>query len=188
MHHRCLPRFPFALAALLATLGLPVHAQGTTKPGLWEIQHRMGGAQGAQANAAMAQMREQLASMPPEQRKMVEEMMARQGVGMAPGGGSAVRICISKEMAERGELPTQQEGDCKTTIVERGANRMKMQFTCSSPPSSGEGLFQFQGDTAYTMNMTVNAQRQGRTETMTMQAQGRWVGADCGSLKPPTAR
>lgn len=182
---RVLRLVPSLILAVLTTAAL---AQGKLKPGLWEVQQRMAG--GAQMDTAMAQMRERLASMPPDQRKMVEEMMAKQGVGMAPGGGSAIRVCISKEMAERGDMPTQQRGDCKTTITDRSASGMKMSFTCTNPQASGEGQFQFQGDSAYTMNMTVNSARgaQGRPETMTIQSQGRWVGADCGGLQPVPAR
>jgi hypothetical protein len=55
---------------------------------------RMAGAQ-AQMNAAMAQMQAQMAQMPPEQRAMMEQMMAGRGglggppPGRGPGGGAA---------------------------------------------------------------------------------------------------
>lgn len=46
------------------------------KPGLWENTSQMGGAMGA----PMAQMQQQMASMPPAQRKQMEAMLAQQGI------------------------------------------------------------------------------------------------------------
>jgi hypothetical protein len=42
---------------------------------------------------------------------MAEEMMARQGVKMGPAGGVTAKVCMSREMVEKNELPSQQ-GDC----------------------------------------------------------------------------
>jgi hypothetical protein len=47
------------------------------------------GAANAQMNAAMAQMQAQMAQMPPEQRAMMEQMMASRGLGGPPGARSA---------------------------------------------------------------------------------------------------
>ena len=45
----------------------------TTRPGLWDIQHKMGG--DPEIDRAMAEMQKQLAAMPPAQRKQMEAMM-----------------------------------------------------------------------------------------------------------------
>jgi hypothetical protein len=167
-----------ALAAFVGAAG----AQ-SLKPGLWEINQKMqmSGAQGDQ----MAQMRQQMANMPPEQRKMMEEMMASRGIKMDPGGpggggGMAIQMCMTREMAERNEVPT-QSGDCKTTQQSRSGKTMKMAFTCSNPPSSGEGEVTFASPQAYSMKMTVT---QGTSEKMNMEATGKWLKADCGTIRP----
>ena len=51
----------------------------------------------------MAQMQQQMASMTPEQRKMMQDMMGKQGVGIGAGGpcGMSVKVCMTKEMVER---------------------------------------------------------------------------------------
>lgn len=154
------------------------------KPGLWEIANKMGG--NPELEKSMAEMQKQMASMPPEQRKMMQEMMAKQGVSMDAGAGGAMvmKMCMTKEMVERNQLPTQQQGDCKTTVTSRSANTMKMSFTCAQPPSSGEGEYTFSGDTAYTMKMTMNTTHQGKPMRTTMDAKGKWLGADCGTIKP----
>ena len=179
----------WARAAGLATLlCLASLAQAqTTRPGLWEIQHKAGG--NAETDQAMARMQQQMAAMSPEQRKMMQDMMAKQGVRMptpGSGGGMAVQVCITPEMAARSELPSQNEGDCTTTITSRSAGTMKMKYVCTKPPSSGEGTDTFSGDTAYTMQMVMNHTEGGKPRSMTMEGSGKWLAADCGAVKPIT--
>jgi hypothetical protein len=154
------------------------------KPGLWEIHHKMQSASG-QMEQQMAQAQQQMSNMSPEQRKMVEEIMAKRGVKMGTGGpgGMTVKTCITKEMVERNEMPTQDRGECKKT-VDRSGNTVKMSFTCTNPASSGEGQFTFSSPEAYTMKMVVHTQVQGKPETMNMEGTGQWLGADCGDIKP----
>lgn len=176
-----------SLAGIIAfgLIAAPATAQ-TMKPGLWEITNKMGGDMGAKMAAAQAQMQKQLAAMPPEQRKQMEKMMAQQGVGMSPGaagGGMAARVCISKEMAARNEPPAQQ-GDCKQENLQRSGKTTKFKFTCSKPPSSGEGEVTMHSPESYTMKMNMTSQAKGKPEQMTMEAQGKWLSNDCGNLKP----
>lgn len=172
------------LTAFTLVLATGAIAQ-TTKPGLWEITNKMQSSSG-EMEKAMANMEKQMASMPPEQRKQMQDMMAKQGVSMGPsaGGGMSVKMCITKEMAERNELPQQQQGDCKTTHSPRSGNTMKFSYVCAQPPSSGEGVMTFNGDTAYTMKMNTTTTVKGKPEKMTMDAAGKWLSADCGNIKP----
>ena len=174
----------FVLAAVIAAAVLPAGAQ-SLKPGLWEVTNKMQSGSG-QMETAMSQMQQQMASMPPEQRKMIEEQMARSGVKMGkagPAGGMSVRICMTREMAQKNEVPSQQ-GDCKSTAQARSGNTMKVAFACTNPPSKGEGQVTFTGSEAYTSRMTVTTQVQGKPEKMTMEGSGKWLGADCGSVRP----
>ncbi len=176
-----------SLAAMtLATCcaALPCGAQNM-KPGLWEINNKAQSGSG-EMEKAMAKMQQEMASMPPEQRKMVQEMMAKQGVGMAPGGGGgmAVRVCVTREMADRNEMPQQNPGDCKSTSTPAPPSGMKIGFTCANPPSSGEGQITFSGNEAYNMKMTVTSVQQGKPAKMNIEASGKWLGADCGNIKP----
>jgi hypothetical protein len=75
-------------AALL--LALPSTARGV-RPGLWEHRFQMRSASGQverQMAQAQTQAQAQLAALP-EQRKMMEQMMA--GTGMGPSGPSRTR-------------------------------------------------------------------------------------------------
>lgn len=144
-------------ALLFCALFAPAlaHAQ-STKPGLWEMTQKMGG--NAEMDQAMAQMQKQMAGMSPAERKMMQDMMAKQGVAMpapAAGGGMSMKMCITPDMAAKQEMPVQTEGDCTTTVTSRSANVVKMNFVCKNPPSSGEGTYTFQGDSAYTDRKSV---------------------------------
>ncbi len=160
------------------------HAQKLT-PGLWENSVTMKSGDSG-VDAAMARMQEEMAKMPPEQRKQVEAMMAGRGMAMGGPGGkpTAVRVCISKEQAERDEAPQGSEGRCKRESMERSGSTLKFKLSCSDPVSTGEGTFKFTSDKAYSGTMVMNMTREGRPMRMEIQQEGKWLGADCGSLKP----
>jgi hypothetical protein len=134
---------------------------------------------------AQAQMQAQMASMPPEKRKVMEEMMAQHGMRMGSGapGAMTAQMCMTKEMVERNEIPM-QHGDCKTTKQERRGNTTTFAFACTNPPSSGEGVHTFVNPEAYTFKMTMKTSVHGKPETMSMDGSGKWLSADCGKLKP----
>lgn len=182
-----------ALAVLVPVLmGTSVAQAQSTKPGLWEITNKMGG--NAQLDSAMAQAQKQMAALPPEQRKMMEDMMGKQGINLpsiGTGGAMVMKICITPEMAARSEMPNPQEGDCTTTITSRTGNSMKAKFACTDPPMTGEGTYTFSGDTAYTVDMKMNTTQNGKPESMTIKGGGKWLSSSCGSVKPigvPTAK
>ena len=169
------------VAAAALVLAFSANAQ-SLKPGLWEITNKMQTGSG-QMEAQMAQMQQQMANMPPDQRKMVEEMMAKQGVKMGAGGAMTVKVCMTKEMVERNEI-NDKRGDCKTTHQSRTGNTMKMAFSCTNPPSTGEGQVVFTSPEAYSMKMAISTTVQGKPEKVNMDGGGKWLGADCGSVKP----
>jgi hypothetical protein len=170
---------PLLAGACVALASAAAGAQ-TLKPGLWEIDNS-----GAGMDQAMAQMQQQLANMPPEQRKQMEAMMAQRGMRVG-GHGMAVRVCMTREMVERHEMPV-REG-CTTTKNERTGNTVRIAFRCTNPPSSGEGEFTFVNPESYRSRIAVTSTAEGRSEAMTMESSGKWLGADCGSIKPPVTR
>lgn len=175
---------PATLSTALLLVAATAFAQ-STRPGLWEIQQRIGG--NPQIDQAMAEMQKQMAGMSPAQRKQMEAMLGQQGItmpGPAAGGGMSLKVCITPEMAARQDMPSQNEGDCTSTTTSRSASTLKVRIVCKNPPSTGEGTYTFKGDTAYTMKMVMSTTRQGRPETMTLDGQGRWLSSDCGSVKP----
>jgi hypothetical protein len=169
----------FTAAAVLA-FALPAGAQ-TMKPGLWEMNNKMSG---GQMDHAMAEMQKQLAQMSPEERKQMQAAMAQHGVKMMPGaagGGMVVQMCMTRDMVERNDVP--MEKGCTSTQQKKSGNRIQYAFSCSNPPSSGEGEVSFTPET-YTSRSSIKAVVDGKPETMTMQGTGRWLKANCGDVKP----
>jgi hypothetical protein len=169
------------LATGVAAFAAPALAAPSMKPGLWEFKSQMHSPDG-KMEQAMAQAQKQMAAMAPEQRKMMEDMMAKHGVSMN-GSGVTAKVCVTKEMAARNEAPVQTQGNCTTSRSPMVGNAMKMHFTCTHPASSGEGEITFHGDNAYHMHMTMT----GGNRTMSMDADGRFLGSDCGSIAPMDA-
>lgn len=174
-------------SVILLASAVGVSAQ-TMKPGLWEMTSSLQNG-GSEMTAAMANMQKQLASMPPEQRKMMQDIMAKQGMQMSASGagGMSIKMCLTQEMVDRQEIGPKQQGDCTQTTSPRVGGTMKYSFKCTKPVSSGEGEVTFSSPEAYSMKMkVVSAER-----TMDMQSTGKWLGANCGDIKPikvPTAK
>ena len=172
----------FATAVALSGFGAQAQTQA---PGLWEHSFTMK-SDDAKMEKAMAEMQKQLAAMPPEQRKQMEWAMASRGVKMG-AGGSSVKVCITKEEAAK-PPEARMTGDCKQSDVQRSGNTMKYKFTCTQPQQiSGDGQVSFVGDKAYSGKSNVTTQVNGQPQQMTMDMSGKWLGADCGDVKPAGA-
>ena len=174
-----------SFSALLILMGMALSASAQTmKPGLWEISNNMQSASG-EMEKGMADMQKEMAAMPPEQRKVMQDMMAKQGVDVGASGlhSIGVKVCITTEMAERNEV-TSAEGDCKSTNEPRVGNTMKFAFACTKPPSSGEGQVTFVGTDAYSSKVAVSSTHNGKAEAMSIDSQGKWLSAQCGAIQP----
>ena len=172
-----------AVAALAAGIvaGQALAEVEQMRHGLWQHTFTMK-SQSGDMEKQMREMQQQLAAMPPEQRKMMEQMMASQGMSLGPDS-QTVSVCISKEKAARGMVP-QQDGDCTQEVTERKGNTVRMSFTCAgNPPSSGESEITFSSPTAYTGKSIVNTTVQGRPERMTVTQTGKWQSYDCGNVR-----
>lgn len=164
---------PLAWAAVLGMAADYCLAQGL--PGLWEVTQKMGG---------NPEMEKAMAAMPAAERKQMEADMGSKGMSMpgAGDGGTVVKTCVSREMVDRPQIPMQ--GDCTSSMVEKTGTSSRMKFTCTITPSSGEGQFTFVNDKTYTMKMKINSMAGGKPQIMTIGGAGKWLGADCGSIKP----
>jgi hypothetical protein len=202
-----------ALAALsLATLTTPAIAQDI-KPGLYEVTSKMGGNNKLgemmkQQKEALAKMtpeqRRQLADMPrqmakmmegmsPEQREKMKGMMGKQAGAMEAmqsmqmtqnaDGSSTMKMCVTKEMVDKRSF-TGQRGACTHNAAPMVGGVMKIAYTCSQPPSKGEGEIRMTGPGSFTTKMRMVSTVPGNKDTMELDSTSTWMGADCGSVKP----
>ncbi|MCV2362702.1 DUF3617 domain-containing protein [Paucibacter sp. DJ1R-11] len=173
---------PQLLCAALLLAGSALAQAQAIKPGLWEI--KMNPQLSPERQAAMAQAQQQLAQMPAEQRKMMEEMMAKAGVNANLATGAVtLKVCITPEQAALNQLPVSSQGNCKHQLERKGAQILN-RFSCSEPELSGEGTTTLSSAEAYSSNMNSTTRVGGKTETMSVQSQGRWLSGDCGGIAP----
>jgi hypothetical protein len=167
-------RLPCLAGAMLATVAAA--QTPPIKPGLWQMQStRL--IDGQPAPDPMAQLK----SLPPESRARMEQMLKQQGVDVSGNGAS--RICLSPESFERNAWQGGQH-DCKTDFKSRTGNRWTWKSTCTQPPSESEGEAVFTNPENYTVKHHLKMQRQGQVRTSDMTVNAKWLGADCGDLKP----
>lgn len=173
-----------ASAAALATgLGL--------KPGLWEMhlvkQVTDGHDMSAQVAAAGAQMQQMLANMPADQRARVEAMMKQNGASSVDSNGT-IRMCISPEMANRDAPIVDREGHCQPSAVNHNGNRTTFEINCKTKNGdmTGKGESVNSGDLITTKMDATTHDASGASHVMHTESELKYVGADCGDVKPIT--
>jgi hypothetical protein len=170
--------------ALLLCAGLATGSAlaQTIKPGLWEFTQASQLPPERQAQMAKAQ--KAMENMSPEQRKMMEGLMGQHGVSVGLSGGVVtVKACITKEQAERNLATVGQQGKC-TQDSQRTGNVIKTHFVCSESATEGDSTVTLKGDSAFSNQLRITRQANGKPETTTIAGEGRWLGADCGSIAP----
>lgn len=169
----------FALASFALAFGMAAHGQTTPpiKPGLWQISSDR------QVDGQKApDLGEHMKKMSPEMRKRMEANMKQHGVDMSGGAGN-MKMCMTRESLDQGRWQG-EEGNCKTDFTSRTASSWKWRSSCSQPPSQTEGEASFAGPEAYTVKSSTTMTMQGQTRVTKMVMSGKWLGADCGDLKP----
>ncbi len=168
--------------ALLAWLGAAQAASPPMKPGLWEVTVLSREMNGQPMPDMSAMMAKRMDKMPPEMRAQIEAQMKAHGVQAGPKGGT-IRSCVSPEMI-RDNLWQQHEGRCQNAGATQSGNTWTLNFSCRDPEAKGEVRATFKGGDSYSSEMTMTTQRKGQPMTMRMRHDARWLGADCGDLKP----
>ncbi len=159
--------------------------QNKMKPGLWENTFNMKSESGT-VEKAMAELKSKLGSMPEAQRKMMEDIMAKQGLGVNQKGTS-IKVCISKEQAENMEIPQGENENCTQEVVNRTANSIKIKFDCKGDnAASGVGEFTFSSPTQYSGLSTINTTLDSKQDKIQMSQTGKWLSSDCGKIKSVT--
>ena len=177
-----------AVSSLLSCLAFSALAAQSfpappVKPGLWEAKSSALDADGHETappeQAAMARM-------PPEVRARMAEAMKGRGLAM-PDANGATRVCLSKEMFESGGWQQMaSDAGCTTTFSSRSGSTWKWHSTCAKLQSETDGEAVFSSPESYRTKMTTTMTMRGTTNTSTRIVQAKWLGADCGDVKPIT--
>lgn len=164
------------LATLLTCCLLPLvaYAGGHGKPGLWEVSTKMNFS-GASAP-----------KIPPEQLAQMKQMGIK--IPGLSGDPIVVKQCISKEQAERDEPPRTQndKSGCEMQNAKRDGRTFTADMVCTGD-MKGKGTMKVTNESSesYTGSMTFKGtQVRGGDVEMTNEFSGKWLGADCGDIKP----
>ncbi|HEY8102551.1 MAG TPA: DUF3617 domain-containing protein [Burkholderiaceae bacterium] len=151
-----------------------VWAAGTLKPGLWE----------------MTMKSDAVKSMPKMTPEQIEQMR-KMGVNMPlmQDGGMVMKVCISKEMAERDQPPPQahqNNSGCKSKNFQRTGSNYSVDIVCDGPHMKGDGKAQgtFSGNEHFNSTYDFKGTSGGRPVAQHQETSGKWLGADCGDIKP----
>jgi hypothetical protein len=170
---------------------LPLAAAGAdrlfgVKPGLWEISHE------SQSAGVPPIPPDVLAKLPPEQRARMEAALKARGAPGASGGGDPKirRECITEDQLEDPFRPDDRpDAHCTHTIVSRSSSAAEIHLECtdtSHPGTTMNGTFHWHAPDKETMSgsFVMNMSDGQHTMTTTVQLNGKWLGSDCGSVKP----
>lgn len=166
----------FTAAALIAS-ALPAQATQLL-PGLWEFSSDKLEVDGMPM-PGMTEMLGQMNDLPPEQRKMMEEMLAEQGVALGSGG---LRMCLSESQISSRELPFQSQPGCSQQVDKQTDNVWRFSFECPDAKGRGESKLISEREISSVIETEYSVGDQQGTSRM--QSNGRWLGKDCGTLKP----
>jgi hypothetical protein len=167
-----LKKAAFVLALSLTAL-LPAHASGNVKAGLWEVTTQ---------SAALQNM----PKVSPEQI----EQMRKMGVDISQLQSGAIisKLCITKEMAQRDQLPQMEQAQrgCKLGNTQHTSNGYTTDIVCAGPEMKGKGVTKvtFASNQSFSASSEFSGTVNGQAFTDRSDVSGKWVDADCGSVKP----
>lgn len=162
-----------AMASFSAWAALPM------KPGLWEIQPKIQ-LQSGNGTVPVPDISQLMQNMSPQMRGQMEAVMQKQGVSVGDDGN--IQVCTTQDMIARNLLP--QKKGCESLVTKTAGNKYSFHFSCGTPPTIGEGDVVFQNSEAYTSRVKITRQDQSEGRSVTMESSAKWIGADCGNLKP----
>ena len=168
MHkHKLLIGLP--VAALLLSPGMALAGHG--KAGLWNVSTTM--------NMAM--------QMPPEAMAQMKKM----GVTMPSARTFASQICMTQAEVDSDKLPPMGKCDsgCTSHIVSQTGYSMAAQTVCNGEmKGTGQMQISYSGAEHYTGSYSFKGNMSGQPMDTSSSFKGDWEKADCGAVKPYSAK
>lgn len=159
---------PLALAILACN---PAWASDKMKPGLWEMTMK---------SDAMKNM----PKIPPEQMEQMRKMGVT--VPQFQDGGMVSKVCVTPQMAEK-QTPGMDGMDtgCETRNFKRSGSSYSADLVCNGDmKGSGKLSGTWSGSDRFSSTTDFKGTMHGQPVSHRQETSGRWLGADCGSVKP----
>ncbi len=162
------------LILLCAAVSIPALGQAASpmKPGLWEV-------------TTQSDSMRNMPKISPQQAAQMRQM----GINVPEmrNGGMVIKMCYTREMAERNEAPGQKEGDCQTRNMRQSGNTYSAEIVCNGSDMKGSGTIQgTHYPTSFESNYQFKGTAHGQPVNQQRKSSGKWVGVDCGNVKPFT--
>jgi hypothetical protein len=155
------------------------------KVGLWETTSTTE----ISGMPAMPQIpEEQLAKMPPEQRARIEAMMKGRGAG-GPRTNTS-KSCVTRESLEKAMAFGQNEESCTRKVISSSSSKQEIHIECTRGKSTmtGDLTIERQDGEHAKGSMVMKSAGSERPIDMKMSFTSKWLSADCGDVKPITAK
>ncbi len=169
--------FAFITWFSVAAYAVPITLK--LRPGLWEMTSE------GQISGAPPIPAEVLARLPPDRRAKMEAALAASRARAAKPHVS--RQCITAESLQRGiDLDEKRGNDCQEKVVSSSSSEMDVQIECKGPRQASSGNVHFATGGPERLSGTINMKVSDGAQNMTMRRviEGKWIAADCGSVKP----
>ena len=170
-----------ALVSLAVTAGAQAAelTKPNIKPGLWEVSIN------PKISGEMPIPEDQLAKMTPEQRARLEAAMKSH---MANGTKARVyKECMTPEKIARGFAidPHGDDSACKRNVVSSSSKELTLHDECNKPERKTvtDVHFEVKDGTQMSGKINVVMTSAGKTMTVNNTMQGKWLGANCGTVK-----
>ena len=148
-------------------------AQQRIDPGLWSIS--------VQSDALAA-----VSAIPPEQLDKLRALGVK--IPKVTTQGLATQACITPEMAspERALTSAARKMDCSVSNTRFNGNTFSMDLACNNKHVHGSGTLNgtFASEREFTSSGRFKGTVDGVPVDQRASASGKWVGGDCGSVKP----
>ena len=160
-----------AALVMLPMAQRPVRPLLDVRMGLWEVTSTtdMAGIPGVDTS-----------KMSPQQKAQMEAVM--KGVVAKP---TVLKSCMTPEKFVTERTPVDQPGTtCTQSIQTNTAKVLENTMICTGErPSKSVSRTEAQSPTAFTGTVTSTSTSRGREMSVTINMTGKWLGADCGTVK-----
>lgn len=166
------------LLSIPLVLAGPAHAKDLVpRHGLWEV-------------TTTSELLKLVPHIPQSQMQQLMDLARQHGMNLPDlqNGAATSRVCITPEMAERNVLPNIYDDQlgCSAQNGTRVGNSYRMDLVCAGPRVKGGGKAEatFSSPERFSGYSRFEGLVQGTPVNDEAELNGRWVGADCGAVKP----
>jgi hypothetical protein len=173
---------------LLALVLFPMFATAATdhiniKPGLWEVTTSRNSTGTPMTSEQKSQKDAAMAKMSPEMRAQVEAMQKDRKAKQ--GQAHVIKSCVTQEDLNN---PNFFDGgsNCTRKVLKSTSTMQEVQVSCTMGTHTSNGTIHIEAPTpvAWTGTMDTTMVVSGRDMKAQTNMSGKWLGADCGDVKP----